>query len=243
MHVLLDKIKQSPDIESQLALTIHREAKEQYTTEVITFVNPYSYLLLRDKEALTQQIDAIYTDAISSAKLFSLCFSKSIPRTSFDMSSFAKTFLEHAHEHQLKVYFIGAKADEIEKTMAIFKENYPNMNVVGYEHGYFSSDEEVFKRIEEAQAEYVICGLGTPKQDEFAVKLKARKGRVKQVYTCGGFLHQTSSKLHYYPAWIDKLHLRWLYRAFDSSYVAKRLLKQYPQFFGVFFVDFFRRAG
>ncbi|MBD1580963.1 WecB/TagA/CpsF family glycosyltransferase [Pseudoalteromonas sp. S16_S37] len=242
MHVLLDKIKQSPDIASQLEHAIHRENMSK-ETEVITFVNPYSYLLLRDKHELTKHIDAIHTDAISSAKLFSLFLGRTVPRNSFDMSSFAKTFLEKADEHKLKVYFIGAKAEEIEKTIAIFRNNYPNMNIVGYEHGYFDSEEDVFSRIATSGAEYVICGLGTPKQDEFAVKLKAKQGCVKQVYTCGGFLHQTSSKLHYYPAWIDKFHLRWLYRVFDSSYVLKRLLKQYPQFFGVFFVDLFKKTS
>ena len=86
-------------------------------------------------------------------------------------------------------------------------------------------------QIKESGAQYVICGLGTPKQDIFAQKLKLALGsQLKQIYTCGGFLHQTQDELHYYPKYIDILHLRWLYRAIKEPGVAKRLLTKYPFF-------------
>ncbi|MBE0369281.1 WecB/TagA/CpsF family glycosyltransferase [Pseudoalteromonas aurantia] len=238
MHELLDKIKQSPNIISQLDVSLKARNIE---AEVITFVNPYSYLLLRNRVDLVAELDSVYTDAISSAKLFSVFFRKPISRISFDMSSFARAFLEKANENRLKVYFIGSKSDEITKTMAIFKKNYPEIDIVGYEHGYFESDEAVFNRIIQCEAEYVVCGLGTPKQEEFAVKLKRQKSKVKQIYTCGGFLHQTANKLYYYPKFIDQLHLRWLYRVFDDPYVLKRLVIQYPQFFCVVLKDLFTK--
>lgn len=31
-------------------------------------------------------------------------------------------------------------------------------------------------------------------------------------FTCGGFLHQTSHKINYYPNWVNKLNLRAFYR-------------------------------
>lgn len=236
MLEILDKLKESPDIYEEFHKSI---LDKSYNAKVITFVNPYSYLLLRNKVDLLKSIDGLYSDAITSSKIFTYLFKRSIPRISFDQSSFAKHFLEQANQHKLKVFLVGAKSTELEKTVAIFKSTYPNMQLVGYRDGYFSNDQDVIEVISQSGAEYVICGMGTPRQDEFALKVKElSNGSIKQIYTCGGFLHQSSERLEYYPKLIDKLHLRWLYRAFDSSYVLKRLVFEYPKFFFVVFADF-----
>lgn len=90
MHEILDKVKSSPDIYKQLAATI--ESVEVRETQAISFVNPYSYLLLRNNRQLVADLDCLYTDAISSAKIFSLLFSQKIPRISFDLGSYARHF-------------------------------------------------------------------------------------------------------------------------------------------------------
>ncbi|MBQ4844358.1 MULTISPECIES: WecB/TagA/CpsF family glycosyltransferase [unclassified Pseudoalteromonas] len=236
MHVILQKVKNSPDIFEQFSKL--RCQTECHNTEVITFVNPFSYLQLREELQTVEQVDAIYSDAISSAKLFSRFFNKEVPRLSFDLGSFARHFLEEANKHGFPLYIIGAKPEEIEKTVHIFQENYPGINIVGYRDGYFSNDNEVVDSILRSGAEFVICGLGSPRQDQFSVLLKEKaKGQIKQIYTCGGFLHQSSEKVQYYPTFINKYNLRWLYRIFDNGYVLKRLLKDYPIFFFLIFKD------
>ncbi|WP_152084842.1 WecB/TagA/CpsF family glycosyltransferase [Pseudoalteromonas sp. A25] len=236
MNKLLLKLKSAPEINQRFDACIQEDSK---TTEVITFINPYSYLQLRDKEQIIDGVDAIYTDAISSAKYLSRLLKRPIPRVSFDQSSFAKDFLQRANEEQFAVYFLGAKEHELDKAIGNFKTHYKNINIVGYHDGYFSDDEQMIAQILAAQPDFVVCGMGTPRQDEFAVKLKQRaKGGIKQIYTCGGFLHQSAESLIYYPGWIDKLHLRWLYRVFENSYVIKRLLTSYPRFFYLVRKDF-----
>ena len=229
MHALLDKLNVSPDIYQALNDVI--QAKEVQSAQAISFVNPYSYMQLRDHESLISGLDALYTDAISSAKMFGWMFGKPVPRISFDLGSYAKHFFEQADTHQLPIYLLGAKSNELNKAVAIFKKQYPNLNIVGFRDGYFSNDEEVMQAIIDSGAEYVVCGMGTPRQDEFAVKLKAfHQGQIKQIYTCGGFLHQSSERLQYYPEFINRFNLRWLYRALTNSYVAKRLFFDYPKF-------------
>ncbi|CCQ10304.1 N-acetylmannosaminyltransferase [Pseudoalteromonas luteoviolacea B = ATCC 29581] len=239
MHVILDRLKSSNEIEAQFEQAIVQPIN---TPQVISFVNPYSYLLLRDEKKLVEQIDGLYTDAMTSALALSILFGKKIPRTSFDQSSFAAYFLNRANEEKLKVFLLGAKQHELEKTVNTFKKSYPGMQIVGYRDGYFSDDEPVMQQIVDSGAHYVICGMGTPRQDKFAVKLKQfHQGQIKQIYTCGGFLHQTSQRLHYYPKWADKLQLRWLYRMCDDPYVWKRLVFQYPKFFFLVLADRFRK--
>ncbi|CAH9052808.1 UDP-Gal:alpha-D-GlcNAc-diphosphoundecaprenol beta-1,4-galactosyltransferase [Pseudoalteromonas holothuriae] len=229
MNELLRKVKKAPDINKRFDEVLHGDIKK---TEVITFVNPYSYLLLRDEVSIIENIDAIYTDAISSAKYLSYLFKQKVPRVSFDQSSFANDFLERADREGFSIFLLGTKEKELNKAISNFKAHYKNINIVGSHDGYFDDDEKMIESILSTNPDFVICGMGTPRQDNFAVKLKLRSsGIIKQIYTCGGFLHQSAESLVYYPQWIDKLHLRWLYRVFENSYVIKRLLGSYPKFF------------
>lgn len=212
--------------------------------KLISFVNPYSYMVLRETREVARKVDAYYSDAIVSSSFFSLLAMKKVPRVSFDYGSFAKTFFEQVGETEHSVYFVGSKPEQVSDAVASFQKTYPRLKVAGYRHGYFSDDKEklqVAAEIASSGAAFVICGMGTPYQESFGALLKNAKGSIKQIYTCGGFLHQSSEALEYYPSWINRFNLRWLYRAILEDYVLKRLLVQYPQFLFVSVVDFFKR--
>jgi len=67
----------------------------------------------------------------------------------------------------------------------------------------------------------VVVGMGALVQDRFAVLLRDLGCR-SSIYTCGGFLHQTINRINYYPKWINRLHLRTLYRLIKEPYVWKQ---------------------
>lgn len=71
--------------------------------------------------------------------------------------------------------------------------------------------------------------MGAPMQDEIAVMLK-EKGFIGSVYTCGGFIHQTTEGIISFPEWTNKFGVRWLYRIFTQKGMLKRLLRTYPKF-------------
>jgi len=240
---ILEKVKSTPDIYSALADSIEQENNGEGQATTISFVNPFSYMLLRHNKVALDGIDHLHSDAISSSKIFSFILGKSIPRLSFDLGSFARHFFIEAEKFQLPIFLLGAKEEELNEAVMTFKEHYPKLNIVGYRDGYFSDDDEVMQQIIESGAQYVICGMGTPRQDEFSGKLKSYdQGQLKQIYTCGGFLHQSADRIDYYPKLINKLNLRWLFRALTTSYVAKRLLLVYPKFLFVVFADRFTKS-
>ena len=42
-------------------------------------------------------------------------------------------------------------------------------------------------------------------------------------FTCGGFIHQTANdEIDYYPAWINRMNLRFLYRMIKEKHTRKR---------------------
>ena len=58
-------------------------------------------------------------------------------------------------------------------------------------------------------------------QEQFLIKVK-RIGYQGIGFTCGGFIHQTSkNEIDYYPAWIDKINLRFIYRMYKEKHTRK----------------------
>ncbi len=228
MHSLLHLIKNTPEIEQQLHDSIENE---DYPSTAISFVNPFSYLLLRKDKRHYENINHFYSDGLISCFAFNKLLGQKFPRVSFDHGSFAKTFFEVASEKKLPIFLLGSTEKQLQGAIKQFKNTYKNLNICGSHNGYFNCDSDIIDKIRASGAQYVICGLGTPKQDMFAQKVKTElPTQVRQIYTCGGFLHQSESRVDYYPEFINKYNLRWLYRAFKEPKVAKRLLIQYPLF-------------
>ena len=45
-------------------------------------------------------------------------------------------------------------------------------------------------------------------------------------FTCGGFVHQTAmNRMHYYPDWVDKMNLRFVYRMYKEKHTRTRYLQ------------------
>ena len=146
------------------------------------------------------------------------------------MSSMAGPVLRDSISHKEGVFFLGAKDGEIERSMATIKEAFPELNIVGFHHGYIKGKElDVIDDIIASGAKVCIIGMGAPMQDEIAVKLKQR-GFVGTAYTCGGFIHQTQEGIISFPEWTNKLRMRWLYRLFTQKGMLKRLIETYPKF-------------
>lgn len=230
--IITEKIKVAPSIDAEFNRVLSEDTFDSGAT-LISFVNPYSYMLLRKRKEVTIAVDYFYSDALVSCWIFSLLSFRKVPRISFDYGSFAKRFLETLNITGEPVFFIGAKEGEIEETVRLFKSSYPNLNIAGYRHGYFNSDKErefVAQKIAASGSKFVVCGMGTPHQEKFGQLLKGTKGSIRQIYTCGGFLHQSSENIQYYPNWVNRFNLRWAYRAIKEHYVFKRLIMQYPQF-------------
>ncbi|TYP76869.1 WecB/TagA/CpsF family glycosyltransferase [Aquimarina intermedia] len=209
--------------------------------KLITFINPFSYLELR-KSNVIDRIDKIYVDGILLVIMFKI-IGINIQRKSFDMTSLAPVVFKKCGDEGKQIYFIGSKTSEINKFIKIIKKEYQNLNIIGHRNGFFKSIDDENETIDEIitlNPDIIIAGLGTPKQEIFLIKLR-KLGWKGTGYTCGGFIHQTSKGIKYYPIIFDKLNLRWLYRFLDERRVFFRTIKTYPIFMVVFFRDYFRK--
>ena len=118
--------------------------------------------------------------------------------------------------------------EQVEQAVEIFKERYPNLIFAGYRNGYFTSENEMdeeAKHIVKLNPDFLIVGMGILMQEKFLLKVKDM--RFQGVgFTCGGFIHQTAkNEIDYYPAWADRLNLRFIYRMYKEPHTRKRYLQ------------------
>lgn len=228
---------------SHLRLTSGRYPKEIFeeTNKAYTFINPYSYHIYRKNQTLYDSLDGYFADGFFLCFLVRLFWRVKIQRLSFDMGSMARTLFDriNAEDTGVKICFVGARASEIENTVANIRESYPNIVVPYFRDGYFINDDDRKKCIEKiisSEAEYAVVGMGAPIQEHFAIELK-ESGYKGVVFTCGGFLHQTANGMNYYPEWINRYNLRAFYRLYREKGLFHRLYNVLIQFPALFVID------
>ncbi len=208
--------------------TTIKESPLKQGNSIYTFLNPVSYLTALKKESLFARFDGIMVDGAILATAIRLLYGVKVRRRSFDTTSVASSLFRYAISKNKSVYIVGAKQEQVERSVEILKEQYPELQIVGYRNGYFSSKkemEEECKNIISMNPAFVIVGMGTPNQELFLSQLK-QAGYKGIGFTCGAFISQLSMKgIKYYPVWADKYNLRFLYRIYKEKHTRKRYLK------------------
>lgn len=195
---------------------------------IFTFLNPVSYLSARKNRAKYYQFDGIYADGFILTMFIKLFYGKKIQRCSFDMTSIAPLLFDYACKANKSVYIIGARQEEIIKAKEVLLNNYQGLFISGFRHGYFHSEKDIdheINQILKINPDFVIVGMGVIKQESFLIKLKNKN--FKGIgFSCGGFLHQTSKNIiNYYPSWVNRLNIRFLYRIVKEKHTRIRYLK------------------
>ena len=138
-----------------------------------------------------------------------------------------------AEQQGKRVYFVGARQAELDLFISKIKSLYPQLTIAGYHNGYFDSSqaEAIQAHICDSEADILIVGLGAGLQEQFEQDA-LRAGFRGVAFTCGGFIRQEAlATRQYYPALINRLHLRAFYRMYREPHTIKRYLIDYPNNF------------
>ena len=195
---------------------------------IYTFLNPVSYLDALKHKKLFASFEGIYADGGLLAKAIKMLYGKSVKRRSFDMTSLAPIVFSFAAKNNKYVAIVATKQEMVEKAVKTLQGNYPGLNISYFRNGYFASETEMdeeAKKIVAMHPDFLIVGMGIIKQEEFL--LKVRDAGFQGIgFTCGGFIHQTAQdKVDYYPEWVDKHGLRFVYRMYREPHTRKRYAK------------------
>ena len=194
---------------------------------IYTFLNPVSYLDALSHKELFERFDGIFADGSLLVAAIRMVYGRKVTRRSCDMTSVGRALLEVSERNGKSLYYVASKQEEVEKAVTMFREKYPDANIMGYRNGYFANEQEMneeAKHITELNPDFLVVGMGALKQEEFLLRVKDA-GYQGIGFTCGGFIHQTAhSETEYYPDWVDRMNVRFIYRMYKEPHTRKRYL-------------------
>lgn len=121
--------------------------------------------------------------------------------------------LRYANEKFYSIYLLGTTKENIKILILKLSHTFPNINIKGYHHGYFSKQDELFivEEIGRLQPNYLFVGMGSPKQ-EFFIANNFNKLKSNICLGVGGSFNVVAGLEKSAPRW-TKYGLEWLHRS------------------------------
>ncbi|WP_426620023.1 WecB/TagA/CpsF family glycosyltransferase [Pseudomonas rustica] len=207
-----------------------------YSPRLLDANQAYSFINFASIGSVFEQNPGTITyfcDGMLMSTFMSRVTGRTIGRVSFDFTSIADRVLSGAEQLGKRVYFVGARQAELDLFILKIRSLYPQLVIAGYHHGYFNAEqaEGIRADICRSEADILIVGLGAGLQEQFEQDA-LQAGFRGVAFTCGGFIRQEAlATRQYYPALINRLHLRAFYRMYREPHTIKRYLIDYPSNF------------
>ena len=133
--------------------------------------------------------------------------------------------LEQGNRHCHRVYCLGATDEVLVKVVQRIGVEYPRVQIVGSQNGYFSAaaEENVVTDIIAARPDILFVAMPSPKKEQFLARWNERLG-VPVCHGVGGSFDVLAGKVDRAPEGWQRLGLEWLYRVKQEP---RRLWKRY----------------
>ncbi|QXJ21536.1 WecB/TagA/CpsF family glycosyltransferase [Actinomadura graeca] len=127
------------------------------------------------------------------------------------------SLLPEAERRGHRVFFLGARQEVLDRTVAEILRRFPRLEVAGSRNGYFSSAEapEVADEIRESGADLLFIGVSSPMKELFVQDWSARTGS-QVVHGVGGTFDVLAGEVRRAPEWWQRHGLEWLYRCLQE---------------------------
>ena len=128
-------------------------------------------------------------------------------------------------QKQYKLYFLGSESGVAEAAADQLKKLFPNLQVVGTQHGYFTEQEEqsIITDIINSKPDILLVGFGVPQQEKWLAQ-NLKKLNVPVAWGVGALLEYYALKTPRAPRWMRQSGLEWLYRLYLEP---RRMWKRY----------------
>lgn len=169
-----------------------------------------------------QEADYIVPDGIGVILASRICGTPLQERVSgYDLALALLPLIEKA---RLRLFLLGAKPGVAAEAAEKIRAKYPQIPIVGVEHGYFSDDAAIIRRINDQHADVLFVALGSPKQ-EIWMHAHRQTIRTGVMIGLGGSFDVLAGRTTRAPQfWIDH-NLEWLYRLAKEPSRFVRMLK------------------
>jgi N-acetylglucosaminyldiphosphoundecaprenol N-acetyl-beta-D-mannosaminyltransferase len=133
--------------------------------------------------------------------------------------------LDLAERRGYRVYFLGARADVLDRAVSRLLTRFPKLAVAGARDGYFADDEapEVCDAIRASHADVLFVAMSSPRKEYFLGQHGPDLG-VPFVMGVGGSIDVTAGMTRRAPAVWQRLGLEWLFRLLQEP---RRMFRRY----------------
>ena len=121
------------------------------------------------------------------------------------------------------VFLFGASAEVNQQAVAVLRDQYPGIRIVGSQHGYVKEEEmpSVIARINECQTDLLFVALGSPHQELWMARYLPQL-KVKVCQGVGGTFDVIAGRVRRAPKLFRFMHLEWFYRLASNPRRARR---------------------
>ena len=131
--------------------------------------------------------------------------------------------VEALYKKDKSFYLVGSKQEVIEKTVSQLKQDYPEVNIIGFRNGYLKSEEEKQQLIEDIvtkKPDVVFVAMGSPKQELLMEEIAQRHPAIYQ--GLGGSFDVYTGFVERAPKWWVDHNLEFAYRLVKQPSRIKR---------------------
>lgn len=208
----------------------------------VTFANPDYVLKAQRDERLRDLMNAFDLNLADGwgVVLAAKIFGRPVPSRMANDDLTDELFQPAAREGW-RVFLFGNAPGVADDAAANLTQWYPGLTVCGTEHGHWAGSdgsippdvtERLIEQINAARPDILHVGLGTPLQQLFVIENRDRLD-VPVVFTCGAYFEHLAERREYYPPWVLKLRVGFLYRLAREP---RRLWRRYTIELGSYLV-------
>ncbi len=204
---------------------------------IILSGNVYAYNLLYEQPWLREffnEADAIRLDGAGVGLAARMLGEKPPPRMTW--ADFAWDLAEFSATRNDRWFLLGARPGVAEQAAQKLQAKYPELRIVGVQHGYFDKESDspenqaVLAAIRSARPNILILGFGMPLQEAW---LQANREKIEAnvTLTGGAVFDYLSGELNRAPEWITNHGMEWFGRMLiEPRRLWRRYLLGNPQF-------------
>jgi len=226
------------DILGVPAHTINFEETVQFITDASENHKQQAYIVAQNAEKimmarkdreladLMNKALLLYPDGVGVSLASRILYSKPVSRVP-GFNLFLE-LLKVASKRNMKIFLLGSRDDVINTTQNKIQKDYPGINIVGYQNGYFKSNDEVIKLINSVSPDILFVGMGSPKQERWIYR-NIRCLNVRLCMGVGGSFDVIEGEAKLAPAAIRRFGFEFVYRLIKEPRRLKRQLV-FPNF-------------
>ncbi len=146
---------------------------------------------------------------------------------------------QRCKQRPIKVFFFGGEEGVAESAHTVLNETSDGLVSTGHLNPGFGSvddmsSDDIIEQINDAKPEFLIVSLGAKKGQAW-IEANIDRLNVNVVSHLGAVVNFVAGKVKRAPAWIQTLHLEWLWRIKEEPALFSRYLKDGFSFLGLFF--------